>query len=77
MYHICTKYTYAHVYIYIAAASHTVMEPRAAAGDAQLTAFFPVSLFITAIGDGALARDISSKLKVIDCVICTQNVFSL
>jgi hypothetical protein len=47
------------------------MEPRAAAGDAQLTAFFPVSLFITAIGDGALARDISSKLKVIDCVICT------
>jgi hypothetical protein len=71
MYHICTKYTYAHVYIYIAAASHTVMEPRAAAGDAQLTAFFPVSLFITAIGDGALARDISSKLKVIDCVICT------
>jgi len=64
MYHVCTKYTYTHLYIYTATASHAALEPRAAASDPQLTAFFPVSLFITAIGDGALARDISSKLKV-------------
>ena len=50
-----------------AGALHAASEPRPAVGDQQLSAFFPVSLFITAIGDGPLARDISSKLNV-SCV---------
>jgi len=45
------------------ASSHTALEQRPQSSDSLLTAFFPVSLFITAIGDGTLARDIPSKLK--------------
>jgi hypothetical protein len=45
------------------ASSHTAIEQRPQSSDSLLTAFFPVSLFITAIGDGTLARDIPSKLK--------------
>jgi hypothetical protein len=51
------------------ASPHSALGQRAGgvggalASDAQLTAFFPVSLFVTAIGDGFLARDISAKLR--------------
>ena len=34
-----------------------------AEGEAHMTAFFPVSVLVTAIGDGVVARDISSKLR--------------
>ena len=46
------------------ASSNGAIELRAEASDSLLTAFFPVSLFVTAIGEGSLARDISSKLRV-------------
>ena len=44
-------------------AAQPAIEERGGACERLLTAFFPVSLFITAIGQGKLARDISSKLR--------------
>eukprot|EP00960_Hanusia_phi_P051457 760816-Hanusia_phi.AAC.3 len=36
---------------------------QSSTGDSMLSAFFPVNLFVTAIGDGALAKDISPKAR--------------